>query len=237
MTRMETSETRKAKPKPVVRERVRRVLIVDDHPMLRRGLAELIGHEPDLACCGEADDVASALAAVKDVGPDLVIIDIALHDSSGLELVKELKARDENLKMLVCSMHDEELYAERALRAGAMGYINKEKAIDDVVDAIRCVLDGNVYLSDRMSSRILRRVRDGEPELASSPVDRLTDRELEVFELIGDGLGTADIAERLCLSPKTVDAHRQKIKRKLDLDSTSELMRYAVRWVLERSPG
>jgi len=213
------------------------ILIVDDHPMLRRGLAELIEHEPDFGVCGEADDIATAMAEVKEKRPDLVIIDIALKDSNGLELVKELKALYPRLRMLVCSMHDENLYAERALRAGAMGYINKEKAIDDVVEAIRCVLSEKVYLSKQMSDRILSRVRGGAPELAESPVERLTDRELEVFELIGNGLGTAQIAERLYLSPKTVDAHRQKIKRKLDLDSTSELSRYAVKWVLEQTQG
>lgn len=218
-------------------QRVKRVLIVDDHPMLRKGIAELICHEPDLGSCGEAYDVATTLEQVDATLPDLVIVDIALKDSNGLELVKQLKTQYPKLRVLVCSMHDEDLFAERALRAGAMGYISKEKAIDDVVDAIRCILAGKIYLSPRMADRILSRVRGGEPELARTPVDQLTDRELEVFELIGNGLSTSDIAEQLCLSPKTVDAHRQKIKRRLAIESTSELTRYAVKWVLDRTQG
>lgn len=234
-----TRVSMKALKKPQPTKRVKKVLIVDDHPMLRKGLAELIGHEPDLGSCGEADDIATALEEVKAKRPDLVIVDISLRESNGLELVKELKAQFPKLKMLMCSMHEEDLYAERALRAGAMGYINKERAIDDVVDAIRCVLAGRVYLSDRMADRILNRVRGGggEAQLKQGPMDQLTDRELEVFELFGNGMSTSEIAERLCLSPKTIDAHRQKIKRKLDIGSTSELMQYAVKWVLEETKG
>lgn len=231
-----TKHQTKAKPKKV-ESRVHRVLIVDDHPMLRRGLAELIAHEPDLGVCGEAHDVASALEAVKATRPDLAIIDISLQDANGLELVKQLRSQHPRLAMLVCSMHDENLYAERALRAGAMGYISKERAIDDVIEAIRCVLDGKTYLSDRMADRLLSRVRGAEQSISESPVDRLSDRELEVFEQIGAGLNTNEIAQRLCLSPKTVDAHRQKVKRKLGLESTTQLTRYAVKWVLERSRG
>lgn len=215
--------------------KVYRVLIVDDHPMLRRGLAELISHESDLGMCGEADDADAALELVSTLRPDLVVVDITLRTSNGLELVKQLRAVDPTTKILVCSMHDETLFAERALRAGAMGYINKDKALDDVVRAIRSVLRGEIYLSDSMADRILRRVRGGTPGLAQAPIDRLTDRELEVLQLIGAGLGTADIAERLDLSPKTVDAHRQKIKRKLDLESSSELTLYAVKWALEQT--
>ena len=230
---------RKATKKPRPVKRVKRVLIVDDHPMLRKGLADLISHESDLGACGEADDLASAMEQVKATQPDLVIVDISLRESSGLELVKELKAQFPGLKMLMCSMHEEDLYAERALRAGAMGYINKDRAVDDVVDAIRCVLAGRVYLSDRMADRILNRVRGGggDEQLKQGPMDQLTDRELEVFELFGNGMSTSEIADRLCLSPKTVDAHRQKIKRKLDINSTSELMQYAVKWVLEETKG
>ena len=227
----------RAKRKPLAERRVHRVLIVDDHPMLRKGLAELISHEADLGSCGEADDAATALEQVEKTLPDLVIVDIALKDSNGLELVKELKARHPRLKMLVCSMHDERLFAERALRAGAMGYINKERAIDDVVDAIRCVIADRVYLSEKMADRILNRVRGAEQELVERPIDRLTDRELEIFELIGNGLNTSAIAERLCRSPKTIDAHRQKIKKKLEIESTSELIQYAVKWVLEQTRG
>lgn len=217
------------------RKRITRVMIVDDHPMFRRGLAELVSHEPDLGTCGEAYDLATALEHVQNDEPDLVVVDIALRQSNGLDLVKELKARYPHLKMLMCSMHSEKLYAERALRAGALGYICKERAIDDMIEAIRCVLSGKIYLSDSMTERILSRVGGAEPELADSPIERLTDRELEVFGLFGNGLSTAEVADRLCLSPKTIDAHRQKIKRKLDLESTAELMQYAVRWTLEQT--
>ena len=231
------SGTGRARRKAPTPKKITKILIVDDHPMLRMGLRELVGHEKDMGVCGEADNFNTALERVKETKPDLAIVDIALKDSNGLELVKELGTQHPDVKVLVCSMHDEKLFAERALRAGAMGYINKERAIDDVVGAIRCIVGGDVYLSEKMAGRILNRVRSGEAEGASGPVELLTDRELEVFELIGNGLGTSDIAERLCLSPKTVDAHRQKIKRKLELDSSSELTRVAVQWALERTRG
>lgn len=215
--------------------RVRRIVVVDDHPMLRRGLSELINDEPHLTVCGEADDLPSTLEQIKATEPDLLIIDIALKDANGIELVKQIKAQYPELRMLVCSMHDEMLFAERSLRAGAGGYICKERAPDDVVTAIRTVLKGKIYLSERMSDHLLHRVQGGGTELSQSPLDRLTDRELEVFELIGQGLSTSDIADKLSLSPKTIDAHRQKIKRRLDLATTSELTQYAVKWVLERT--
>lgn len=217
--------------------KVHRVLIVDDHPMLRRGLTELISHEPHLGVCGEAYDLASTLEQVKATKPDLLIIDIALKDTNGIEVVKQIKAQHPTLRMLVCSMHDEMLFAERSLRAGAMGYISKERALEDVIVAIRTVLSDKIFLSERMSDHLLHRVQGGDSKLGQSPIDRLTDRELEVFELIGNGQSTNEIATRLSLSPKTVDAHRQKIKRRLDIATTNELTQYAVKWVLEQTQG
>lgn len=217
------------------RKRVARVLIVDDHPMVRRGFAELISHERDLMVCGEADGFADAVEAARGSNPDLAIVDIALKDCSGLELVKQLRSQHPELKMLVCSMHDETVYAERALHAGAMGYVSKEQGAGDVVEAIRQVLADRVYLSADMAERILHRARGGEAALHVSPVSNLTDRELEIFELFGKGLSAGDISARLHISTKTVDAHRQKIKRKLDFKSSSELVQHAVQWVLEET--
>lgn len=231
--------TKRVQPAPPERAaaKVHRILIVDDHPMLRRGLAELISHEPHLGVCGESDDLATTLTKIREARPDLLVIDIGLRDINGIEVVKQVKAQHPDLPMLVCSMHDEMLFAERALRAGAMGYISKERALDDVITAIRTVLSGRIYLSARMSDHLLHRVQGGEAELNQSPVERLTDRELEVFELIGQGLGTNEIAQKLSLSPKTIDAHRQKMKRRLDIDTTNELIQYAVKWVLEQTQG
>jgi DNA-binding NarL/FixJ family response regulator len=225
----------KATPKRPAQRRVRRILLVDDHPMLRRGLAELISHEPDLGICGEADSASAAMQEVQEKHPDLAIVDISLHDLSGLELIKQIKARYEKLKILVCSMHDEKIYAERALRAGALGYISKEEAAKNVVTAIRRVLKNEVYLSDEMAGTVLQQMREGKKELDGSSVDRLTDREIEVFELIGQGLSTREIASRLHLSVKTIDAHRQKIKNKLKLSNSNELVQHAVKWVLEQA--
>ncbi len=229
----ELAMTNKAVPKTPTPSRQARVLIVDDHPMLRRGLGELLAHEPDLDVCGEADSYASALEQVRELNPDVIIMDIALKDCNGLEVIKQLKAQDDSLKVLVCSMHEESLFAERALRAGALGYINKEQATEAVVTAIRRVLDGKIYLGEKMAERLLHRVHGGQAETTETPVDSLTDRELEVFELFGQGFSSSQIAERLHISTKTVDSHRQKIKRKLDLHSSNELVQHAVRWVME----
>jgi DNA-binding NarL/FixJ family response regulator len=225
----------KAMQKTSTQSRIARVLIVDDHPMLRRGLGELLAHESDMEVCGEADSYATAIEQVRDTQPDVVIMDIALKDCNGLEVIKQLKAQDDSLKVLVCSMHEETLFAERALRAGALGYINKEQATEAVVTAIRRVLGGKIYLGDRMAERLLHRVHGGQSETTENPVDALTDRELEVFELFGQGHSSSQIAERLHISTKTVDSHRQKIKRKLDLHSSNELVQHAVRWVMEAS--
>lgn len=212
-----------------------RIMIVDDHPMIRHGLAQLLSEQEDWEVCCEADNPADAIRAFDTQQPDLVIIDISLKNGNGIELIKELKSLNSEAKMLVSSMHDESLFAERALRAGAMGYINKQEASDRMVEACRQVLGGRVYLSPRMSDRMLHRmIRPGE-DVNHSPVDSLSDRELEVFELIGRGKTTRQIAAKLNLSPKTVETYRENIKTKLDLSNGTELTCHAVQWVLENS--
>jgi DNA-binding NarL/FixJ family response regulator len=211
-----------------------RVLIVDDHPIVRRGLAGLIAHEPDLEICGEAEDAPAAMRLVNDSHPDVVIIDISLKSGNGIELVKQIKAHDPAIKMLVSSMYDESLYAERALRAGAMGYINKEEATDHIINAVRQVLRGQIYLSRRMTDRVLQRAAGGN-WLEHSDIDGLSDRELEVFQMIGQGLSTRQIAAKLHLSVKTIETHRDNIKSKLNLKSGTELTHRAVEWVLQQS--
>lgn len=210
-----------------------RLLIVDDHPIVRQGLAQLIEQEVDLAVCGEADDVGSALDAIARLQPDLAIVDIMLKSANGIELIKTVRARWQSLPVLVMSMYDESLYAERALRAGALGYIMKEEATDKMLTAIRRVLAGEVYLSDNMVSGILHRLADGKVRLGA-PLESLTDRELEVFQWIGRGLGTRQIAERLNVSVKTVETYRAHIKEKLNLNSATEVVRHAVQWTQGR---
>jgi DNA-binding NarL/FixJ family response regulator len=213
--------------------RKHRVFLVDDHPLVRRGLAEVIAREPDLETCGEAADIQEALAEVNRVRPDVVVIDLTLKTGHGLELIETLKSRDPQIKMLVSSMHDEMLFAERVLRAGAMGYVSKQEPPETLVRAIRQVVGGEVYLSPRMTSRMLHRVATGSSAQAD-PVQSLSNRELEVYEMIGQGLTIQQIAVRLQLSPKTVETHREKVKQKLNLKSSAELNRRAVQWVLER---
>jgi DNA-binding NarL/FixJ family response regulator len=210
-----------------------RVMLVDDHPLVRRGLAEVIGREPDLETCGEAADVAEALAEVERSNPDIVVIDLTLKTGHGIELLERLKARDPALKTLVSSMHDENLFAERVLRAGARGYVTKQEPPEVLVRAIRQVLRGELYLSPRMTSRLLNRVVVG-ASTQEDPVQGLSNREVEVYEMIGQGLTVQQIASRLHLSPKTIETHREKIKQKLNVKSSAELNRRAVQWVLER---
>jgi len=207
-----------------------KVLVVDDHEIMRQGLTQLIGQEADLTVCGEAEDARGAIAAIEKLDPDVTLVDISLKDSSGIELIKDIRARWPNLPVLVLSMHDESFYAERALRAGARGYVTKAEVSAKVVKGIRQVLGGGIYLSSKVSTRILRKLIDGGKAIDVFPLDRLTDREFEVFELIGRGLQTRGIAQRLHVSPKTVDAHREHIKRKLGIANATELLSYAVRW-------
>jgi DNA-binding NarL/FixJ family response regulator len=211
-----------------------RVLIVDDHPAVREALSIRISKVPDLVVCGEAEDEGSALQLVTSLKPDVAIIDISLKTGDGIDLIKRIKSRDDNVRMLVWSMHSESLYAERALRAGALGYITKEQATDRIVEAIRQVLDGKVYLSPAMTDKLLQRaVGDGGGSLGHSPVESLSDRELEVFRMIGRGVKTHEIAAQLHLSIKTVETYRDRIRTKLSLADGAELARYALQWVMD----
>jgi DNA-binding NarL/FixJ family response regulator len=208
-----------------------RILIVDDHPMMRTGLAQLIGNEPDLKVCAEADNAGQAIDLVAKQKFDLALLDISLPDKSGLELIKDIRALHPELPVLVVSMHDEMVYAERVLRAGGRGYIMKQEGGEKFLQAIRQVLAGQIFVSEKMSARILEVFSGRQPEKSSSPVQKLTDREFEVFQLIGQGIGTRAIADQLHLSVKTVEVHRANIKDKLDIQTATDLVRYAVRWV------
>ncbi|MBS0630294.1 MAG: response regulator transcription factor [Verrucomicrobia bacterium] len=210
----------------------KKIFLADDHPITRQGIAVLINQEPDLMVCGEAASAAGALDLIQKLKPDLAIIDISLKASSGLELIKNLKALLADLSILVMSMHDETLYAERALRAGAMGYVMKQDASAKVLTAIRTVLKGDFFISDQIKTRMLQQtIGHRRPELAASPVESLSDREMEVFQLIGNGFSTREIATRLNLSVKTIDSYREHLKLKLQLTSGADLVRYAIQWV------
>ena len=222
MARKVTLDAKKKKAK---------ILIVDDHPILRQGLSQLINQEEDLSICGEAKDAQQGMDRISRLNPDLAIIDITLEGIDGLELIKLVKSRFPKLPILVLSMHDEAIYAERALRAGARGYIMKQEASDVIISAIRKVLKGEIHVSSRMASRLLNKVADGRADRGGSAVEELSDRELEVFTLIGQGLGTRKIAEKLCLSIKTVETYREHIKNKMELANATELVRQAVKWV------
>ena len=212
-----------------------RVLIVDDHPMTRAGLAHVINHQPDLVVCGEAENAAEALDALNTSAPDLVLVDITLPGKSGLELIKDVKAIHPGLPILVISMHDESLYAERVLRAGARGYITKHEGGEKLMQAIRHVLSGQIYVSEKMSAHILEIFSNRQALPVRSSIAQLSDREFEVFELLGEGLSGHEIAGRLHLSAKTVDAHRANIKSKLIIKTTSELISFAARWMEHRT--
>ena len=207
------------------------IIIVDDHPVVRQGLAQLINQEADLHVCGQAEDAHEAVRAIKELAPDMVIVDISLRDTSGMDLIKDIKVRHPDLPILTLSMHDEAVYAERALRAGARGYIMKQEATERVVTAIRCVLAGNVYVSERMAAKMVSKLAGGHSPDNSSPVDCLSDRELEVYRLIGEGHGTRKIAQTLHLSVKTIETYRAHIKEKLGLKDANELFRSAIEWV------
>ncbi|MEX2671835.1 MAG: response regulator transcription factor [Phycisphaeraceae bacterium] len=214
---------------------VRRVVLVDDHPIVRHGFADLINEEPDLDVIAEVATGEEAMRVIAEHRPELAVIDISLEGMDGLELIKHLKAQYPKLMVLVVSIYDESLYAERALRAGAMGYLNKQTAIDQIVPAIRRVLSGKVYLSPRVADRLLQQVVEGVDELEQSPVQRLSDRELEVYRLIGQGLTTRQIATQLHLSMKTIETYREHIKTKMNFKNSNEMVRHAVQWVLEQA--
>jgi len=211
-------------------EKKTKILIVDDHPIVRQGLTELIEHEKDLEVCGQAENAHQAIQVLKELKPDMAIVDISLKETSGLELIKDIKAQYPNLLVLALSMHDESLYAERALRAGAKGYIMKAQATEKVVTAIRKILNGEIYVSDRMAAKMVRKFIDSGPDVGASAIERLSDRELEVFHLIGQGFGTRQVAERLHLSIKTIETYREHIKQKLNLADANELLQYAIQW-------
>lgn len=208
-----------------------RVLLVDDHPITRQGVATLINQERNLTVCGEADTAPRALELITKIAPDLAVVDISLKTISGVELIKNIKVLVPKLPVLVMSMHDESLYAERALRAGAQGYIMKQEASEQILTAIHRVLAGELYLSDRMKEKMLHRIVNKKKEDGGFSIDSLSDRELEVFQLIGNGFSTRQIAAKLNLSVKTIDSYREHLKLKLPLESGSDLVRYAIQWV------
>ena len=207
-----------------------RVLLVDDHPLLRRGLAQLINQEMDLRVVGEAEDVATALKLVDEQQPEVAVVDLSLKDSSGIDLIKDIKIRAPKVLVLVLSMHDENFYAERALRAGARGYVTKGENSTKVVEGIRELLNGKLFISKAVSTRMLSRFV-GRGDAPRTGVDDLSDREFEVLTMIGGGMQSREIAEKLHLSVKTIDAHRENLKRKLGLSDAGELLKYAIKWV------
>jgi len=213
-----------------------RVFVVDDHPIVRQGLSQLINREPDLMVCGEAEDARAALHSIDPLKPDILIVDVSLEGPDGIELLKTIRARDAKLPVLILSMHDESLYAERALRAGANGYIMKQEATERVLIAIRQILGGEVYVSDRMAKKMVQQFIGGSGITKRSPIDELTDRELEVFRLIGQGHGTRQIAEELHLSVKTVESYYAHIKEKLSLKNARELVQHAIQWLAGQKP-
>jgi DNA-binding NarL/FixJ family response regulator len=207
----------------------RRVLIVDDHPLIRVALKELITLQPDLVVCGEAGGIAETQRLLPTVHPDIAVVDLMLSDGPGLDLIKRIRAHYPDLKILVCSMHEESIYATRVLKLGANGYISKQEASAQIVEAIRRVLTGEIYVSPSLTQKMLHDIDHSLP----GDIDQLTDRELQVFNLIGEGLKTSAIAERLRISVKTVESHREKIKHKLGLASGADLSRHAIQWTLE----
>jgi len=209
----------------------RKIVIVDDHPIVRQGLAQLINQEKDLEVCGQAGDAHEALQAIRQLHPDMVIVDIGLKDTSGMELIKDLKIQYPDLPVLTLSMYDESIYGERALRAGARGYVMKQEATAKVVTAIRRVLAGEVYVSDGMAAKMVSKLVGGGTRAAGSFAENLSDRELEVFRMIGEGFGTREMAEKLHLSIKTIETYRAHIKDKLGLQDANELLRTAIQWV------
>jgi DNA-binding NarL/FixJ family response regulator len=213
-----------------------RILVVDDHPIVRQGMSLLINREADLEVCGEAEEARAAMQAIESLRPDIVIVDLSLNGPDGMDLIKAIRARSATLPVLVLSMHDEMTYAERALRAGANGYIMKQEATTRVLTAVRRILSGDVYLSDRAASRVVQQYVRGSAR-DKSPIAELSDRELEVFRLIGQGHGTRQIAEELHISVKTVESYQAHIKEKLSLRSARELVQHAILWSVSRQPS
>jgi DNA-binding NarL/FixJ family response regulator len=208
----------------------RKVFIVDDHPIIRDGLTALINHESDLYVCGQTGEARQALSAIFELKPDVAIVDITLEDSDGIELTKNIKARYPKLPVIVLSMHDESIYAERALHAGARAYLMKDSVSDKIITAIRTVLGGEIYVSDIMAKKLLRKLAGNNVDAINTPTGNLTDREFEVFRWIGQGNKPSRIAKRMHLSVKTVETYFARIKEKLDLANAAELLEYAIKW-------
>jgi DNA-binding NarL/FixJ family response regulator len=211
------------------------ILVVDDHPLFREGLQQLLTRDPNLWMCGEASDAAEAMQRILELKPDLVVVDISLGSGSGIELIKAIRSEHDDLPILVVSMHDESLYAERSLRAGAMGYVMKHEPGKTVITAIHKLLRGEMYLSERMSSAVISKFMRGEPDTPGSPVDTLSDREMEVFRMLGRGLGTRKIAADLNVTVATVNSFRNRIKEKLKLKTATEVMLHAIQWSREET--
>jgi len=214
-----------------------RIYIVDDHAMFREGLRQLIEREPGLLVCGDASNFVEGMAGIRAAQPDVVIVDISLSGASGLDLIKEIKTEFADLPVLVVSMHDESLYAERALRAGAMGYVMKHEPAKTVRAAIRKVLGGDLYLSEKMAAGMLNRLMRGDSQRPKSPIETLSDRELEVFRMLGQGKSSRVIAEELGLTIATINSFRNRIKEKLQLNNSTELLLHAAQWVRDGDPG
>jgi DNA-binding NarL/FixJ family response regulator len=218
-------------------KKIHRVYIVDDHPITRQGLMALINAEPDLTICGETDNAPSAIEQIQKLEPDVALIDVTLKTSSGIELIKHLKALRPQMPILMMSMHDESLFAERALRAGAKGYVMKLESSDTILAALRRTLSGEIHLSEFMRDKMLHRIAGSDTSRSSFSMDTLSDREVEVFQLLGNGYGTRQIAARLNLSVKTIDSYREHLKLKLRLDSGTELVRHAIQWIKTEGIG
>ncbi len=216
---------------PLVGTKKIEIFIVDDHPVVRRGVAILVDKEGDMSVCGEAQGAQEALEKISSLKPDIVIADLGLQGMSGMELLRMLKQKYPRLPVLIMSMHDESLYAERVLKAGARGYIMKEESPDKIVIALRQILNGKIYISEKMAEEALEKVASGKISSEGSSIDVLSDRELDIYRMIGQGFGTNKIAEELCISPKTVESYREKIKEKLNLENSVKLVQSATLWV------
>src|SRR5712692_1964290 len=216
------------------KRKVRRVLIVDDHPIVRQGLRRIMENEDDLVVCGEAESVREARSAIKELNPDVIIADISLKQGDGIELVRDVRANHPLLPILVLSMHDETIYAERMLSAGANGYIMKQAASEQFLVALRRVLDGNIYVSEAVGNNMIQKFASGGAYVSANPIDRLSNRELQILHMIGKGMSTRETAGSLNLSIKTVESPRQRIKRKLNLTTGTQLVQYAVNWFTGR---
>jgi DNA-binding NarL/FixJ family response regulator len=223
------------RPKTAAAAREKRIVVVDDHPLFRKGLEQLINSEDGFIVCGEAGDASAAMTVIREKKPDLVIVDLSLPGANGIELIKNIRAEFRKLPVLTLSMHDESLYALRALRAGAQGYVMKQEALENVITAIGEVFAGRPYLSPAMSATVIAKFTQGPGDVAANVVDRLSDRELEILELIGKGRDVREIAKTLHLSPKTVETHRAHIKEKLSLANARQVARFAVQWVGRKS--